>query len=39
MASKAALMLAIGAAVGFLWWLSRPAATGTKINPVAGIRG
>lgn len=39
MASKAALLLALGAVAGFVWWLSRPVAGGTKINPVAGLRG
>ncbi len=39
MATKAALMVALGAAAGFLWWVSRPAKPGTRVNAVAGLRG
>lgn len=39
MASKAAVLLSLGAVVGFLWWVSRPVAAGTRINAVAGLRG
>lgn len=35
----AGVALALGAAAGFLWWLSRPVQGGTKINAVAGLRG
>ena len=39
MASNAALLIALGAAAGFVWWLSRPVQGGTRINAVAGLRG
>ena len=39
MANSALVAVAVGAVVGFVWWLSRPVAGGTKINQVAGIRG
>lgn len=34
----AALAL-MGAFLVFLWWLNRPVARGTRVNPVAGLRG
>jgi len=36
---KLAVLLLAGAAVGVLIWLSRPPASGTRIVPVAGLRG
>lgn len=41
MASKetAVALVALAAAVGVLWWVSRPVQRGTTINAVAGLRG
>lgn len=39
MGNSALVLVALGAVVGVVWWLSRPVAGGTKINQVAGIRG
>lgn len=37
--SRVAVLVSLGAVVGFFLWVSRPAAQGTKINAVAGLRG
>lgn len=31
--------VALGALAFVVWWLSRPVASGTRINAVAGLRG
>jgi hypothetical protein len=36
---RVALLIALCAAAGFVWWLSRPVQGGTRINAVAGLRG
>lgn len=39
MANNVALIVALGAVAGFVWWMARPVAGGTRVNAVAGIRG
>lgn len=39
MGAKGGALLALAALAGFVWWLTRPAPSGTKINAVAGLRG
>lgn len=39
MTSKTVALLAMGAAVGFVWWLVRPVAGGKRVVSVAGLRG
>lgn len=39
MGNSALVLVALGALVGVVWWLSRSTQAGTRVNAVAGLRG